>query len=65
MKLAKILGPATPRSFREQCYLDRERGEKKKLDIEEMVTKVVRAATQRHTLPLAVRLQPPVSAAMC
>ena len=32
MKLANILGPATPRSFREQCYLDRERGEKKKVD---------------------------------
>ena len=26
------LGPATPTTFREQCYLDRERGEKKKVD---------------------------------
>ena len=29
---AETLGPATPTSFREQCYLDRERGEKKKVD---------------------------------
>ena len=28
----EIIGPATPTSFREQCYLDRERGEKKKVD---------------------------------
>ena len=28
----ETLGPATPTSFREQCYLDRERGEKKKVD---------------------------------
>lgn len=28
----ELMGPATPQSFREQCYLDRERGEKKKVD---------------------------------
>ena len=28
----ELIGPATPQSFREQCYLDRERGEKKKVD---------------------------------
>ena len=28
----ELVGPATPQSFREQCYLDRERGEKKKVD---------------------------------
>jgi len=26
----EVPGPATPTSFREQCYLDRERGEKKR-----------------------------------
>jgi serine/threonine protein kinase len=28
----ELIGPATPQSFREQCYLDRERGERKKVD---------------------------------
>jgi len=28
----EALGPTTPTAFREQCYLDRERGEKKKVD---------------------------------
>jgi len=28
----ELIGPATPVAFREQCYLERERGEKKKVD---------------------------------